>query len=336
MKSKFTTREVLFQIALNAIVFLFYAYDRRGDSFMNFHFAFFANYAIAALVINYLALPYFYSKRNVWTLIAIVMATLIVSVLIEELFLEQIYFPQRGASFKAWLAFMDLIPIITIISGGKFAWDAITSQRQVEILKDAVRQSELQFLRSQINPHFLFNNLNNLYSYALEGSEKTPEIILELSGLLRYMLYECQDELVALSKEIQQLESYVNLNKLQIEARGEVKFTKDGNFQEYQIAPLILIVFIENAFKHSFASLSEGIAININVKVDENGLLKLYCKNKFHEQTNNDQVARGIGLENVKKRLDLIYPQNHELKINIEDDEYIVLLTIELQKGKLY
>ncbi len=299
---------------------------------MGFQYAYFANYALAAFFINYVALPYFYRSRKFWFLLLVIIASLTASVFIEELFLERIFFPRRLDSVMAISAFLDLIPIVTMISGGKFAWDAITKQKEVEQLKDAVRQSELQFLRSQINPHFLFNNLNNLYSYALEGSEKTPEIILELSGLLRYMLYECKDDYVSLEKEVTQLENFIGLNTLQVEDRGRVRFDKKGDFNRYQIAPLILVVFVENAFKHSFSSLSHGIDIRINLSVDEAGNLKFTCQNRFLAVKQIEQVAHGIGLENVSKRLELLYPGRHQLATRIKADEFHVDLEIKLRK----
>lgn len=109
-----------------------------------------------------------------------------------------------------------------------------------------VAESRMQFLKSQINPHFLFNNLNNLYAYALENSPKTPKIILELSALLRYMLYDCQADYVPLAKEIKCLNDFINLQELQIENRGTIEFNISGKAENQLVAPLILIVFIEN------------------------------------------------------------------------------------------
>lgn len=130
-----------------------------------------------------------------------------------------------------------------------------------------VKDSELQFLKSQINPHFLFNNLNNLYSHAIENSPKTPSIIIELSSVLRYMLYDCKENYVSLEKEISHLKNFTELYKLQIEHRGNIQFKTDTfENSKFKIAPLILMVFIENAFKHSTSNQSDNIHITINVK----------------------------------------------------------------------
>ena len=175
-------------------------------------------------------------------------------IIVEEMVLEPLLFPgtRRGNEFPGiYVSLLGVLPVMCILSGFKFGWDALKKQAQIDELESTIQESELQFLRNQINPHFLFNNLNNLYSYALQESPKTPEIILEMSGVLRYMLYESKEQFVSLKKELEQLGNFILLYKLQIEDRGEVRFNVDKIEGEYKIAPLILIVFIENAFKYS-------------------------------------------------------------------------------------
>jgi LytS/YehU family sensor histidine kinase len=256
-----------------------------------------------------------------------------VIIAVEELVLEQIYFPDtRGKRFPGVIySLLDVMPVITILAGFKFAWDASKKQLEVEELRTSVKESELQFLKSQINPHFLFNNLNNLYSYAIEQSPKTPSIILELSSVLRYMLYDCKENLVALTKEIEHLKNFTLLNELQIEERGKVTFNTENIKSDYRIAPLILTVFIENAFKYSTASQSKDISIDIEINVSEQGMLEFKCKNSFKPMGNTDNLSRGIGLQNVKKRLQLLYPDAHELSICNEDGLYSVLLKMQLK-----
>ncbi|MEL6868001.1 MAG: histidine kinase, partial [Bacteroidota bacterium] len=181
-------------------------------------------------------------------------------------------------------------------------------------------------------PHFLFNNLNNLYAYAIENSPKTPEIILELSGFLRYMLYECRAAYVPLNREVEQMENFIRLNEMQVEERGEINFSSENIQSTYQIAPLILIVFIENAFKHSTASQRNQIEITVRLSLSPNGLLNFSCSNSYREQSNTEQLSKGIGLENVRKRLALIYPNAHQLDIQKTDQRYQVQLSIDLNK----
>ena len=329
-------KELIFQIVLHILVLIFYGFDREHPYIDMPQIVFFLNYAIAALIINYFLLPHFYYQKKTLPFFVFVALTLLGVILIEELVLEQIYFPDtKGKSFSGiFLTLLDVLPVITILSGFKFAWDALSKQKEVDALKEVVKESELQFLKSQINPHFLFNNLNNLYAYAIENSPKTPEIILELAGVLRYMLYECKAEYVALTKEIAQLKNFINLNEMQVEERGQINFSTHNIRMGYQIAPLILIVFIENAFKHSMASQSRDIFIDIHIQLLDKGILEFICENSFRNQSNTDHLSQGIGLENVKKRLQLLYPNAHQLDINKGENLYEIYLSLDLNGYK--
>lgn len=331
-------QEILFQIGLLSIVLIFFAYEKNkgtGDVVFDIpKIVFFLNYVGAAMLINYILLPKFLYRKKYRHFIFFSLLIIAAVIIIEEGVIEQIYYPDtRGRRFSSvFNNLFSAMPIITILVGFKFAWDAIRQQRQLEALQSAIIQSELQFLKTQINPHFLFNNLNNLYSYALEQSPKTPEIILELSGVLRYMLYECQEATVPLRKEIEQLDNFVNLSKLQLEERGNVQFTlptiKDG----YRIAPLILSVFIENAFKHSASSQQDAIDIRINLDWISENTIVFTCENSFSNESNTDSLSKGIGLENVRKRLELLYPDKYELQIENASNRFKIRLSIELDK----
>lgn len=327
-------RELLFQFALHILVFLFYSFDKDNPHIHTFHYVFFLNYALAAFIINYLLLPRFYYQKLQLQFLCYSILVIGGVILVEELILEKIYFPDtKGQSFPGlFFTLLEILPVIVILSGVKFAWDALGKQREVDQLKAAIKESELQFLTSQINPHFLFNNLNNLYSYSIENSPKTPAIILELSSVLRYMLYECKEKFVPLSKELEQLENFTRLNQLQIEERGQVHFQADNIPSGYQIAPLILLVFIENAFKHSQSSQTEDIEIDIRIEVSTDGQLNFFCKNSYFPLTNTDNLPHGIGLANVVKRLNLLYPQAHQLDIHEKENRYEVHLSMELSK----
>jgi len=329
-----SSREVIFQVVLHLLVFTFYSFDRDQPQIETYQVAFFLNYATAAFLINYFLLPRFFYKKQYVAFFTLVLLLIATAILVEEFVLEKIYFPDfRGRYFPGiFYTLTDVLPVITILSGFKFAWDALTKQREVDQLRAAVRESELQFLKSQINPHFLFNNLHNLYAYAVENSPKTPEIIMELSGVLRYMLYECREKYVPLVREVAQLENFIKLNELQIEERGQVRFTANNIRTEYQIAPLILIVFVENAFKHTTASQTDDIYIEVDLELSESGGLNFVCKNSFQPQSNTDNLTRGLGLENVKKRLRLLYPDSHRLEIHKGKNLYEVRLSIDLNK----
>ena len=335
MNFNIINKEILFQLIFHLVVFVFYAFERNQSVIEPYKYAYFINYAITAGVINYICLPIFYKRKNAFVFVGLIALCILTSALIEELILEKIFFSgQRAETIKLFWAFIDIIPVVAILSGVKFGWDAIMKQKEVDKLEEVVKESELQFLKSQINPHFLFNNMNNLYSYALEGSEKTPEIILELSGLLRYMLYDCKEKYVSLTKEIEQLKNFVNLNELQIEDRGKVNLSIHGLTESYMIAPLILIVFVENAFKHSQSSQSNEIEIEIDIKLLSDGKLHFKCVNTYRELANIANLDQGIGLENVKKRLELIYPDAYKLTLNDKNQMYVVDLLLDLNKGQ--
>ncbi len=305
--------------------------DGAGYEFNWTRLVFLFNYLMAALVINYVLLSKYYYKGKYLQFAIGIVVVIIGCVLIEELVLEKIFFPDtRGSRFTGVLFnFIRMIPMIMLFVGSKFAWDAQRKERELAQLKGAINDSQLQFLKSQINPHFLFNSLNNLYSYALEKSEKTPGIILELSSLLRYMLYDCRESYVPLDKEAKYIHDFIKLQSLQIEDRGDVTFTSSGNFKGRVIAPLILIVFIENCFKHSTSSQSDKIKIAIDLTLD-NDVVYLKCQNTHAKSSNTNNLAQGIGLENVKKRLALMYPDKHKLRINDSEDVYTVDLKINI------
>ncbi len=332
-KSIWLSKELWFQVAIFIIFFLVSSISReRGRIEFNRLF-FLTNYLVTALCINYFLLPrYFYNKKygRFWLGVAFFVT---IGILVEELVIEQLFFPEtRGASsFTILFTILKMTPVVMLMVGFKFAWDAQSKQAELDTLKSVVAESQLQFLKSQINPHFLFNSLNNLYSYALENSPKTPKIILELSSLLRYMLYDCREERVPLSKEITYIENFVRLQGLQIEDRGDINFNATGDFDRHFIAPLILIVFVENCFKHSTSSLSDKIVIDIEIKLENNKLI-MKCANSFSTEKNTENLTQGIGMENVQSRLNLLYPEAHSLKISNLNDVYQVYLELELDK----
>ena len=325
------SQEVWGQLAIFLIFFLVSSLRREGQEFQFERFFFMANYGAAALAINYILLPkYFYAKKFIhfWSG---VIGVVIVAIVMEEYFLEQIFFPEtRGARLGSVIfTLLKMTPVVMLLVGFKFAWDAQNKQTELDRMKNMVTESQLQFLKSQINPHFLFNSLNNLYSYALENSPRTPDIILELSSLLRYMLYDCREERVPLIKEVKYLEDFIRLQSLQIEDRGDIHVSTEGEFHNYHIAPLILIVFVENCFKHSTSSLSDKIFIDISITM-VNDELTLKCSNSYASEKNTQSLTRGIGLENVRSRLELLYPNAHSLDISTKDDMYYVTLKISL------
>jgi sensor histidine kinase YesM len=193
---------------------------------------------------------------------------------------------------------------------------------------------ELENLKAQISPHFLFNTMNNFYGLAVENSKKLPELMIRLSDLLRYSLYETQQEKVPLKDEISYLKNYIELEKIRLESNLEIEFNADVNdAEQYQIAPLLFIIFIENAFKHARNIVNEPVFVAINISVSKDGILNLTVKNNYNANAqNNFTTEKGIGLENAKKRLRVIYPDGkHVLNIHQDEKFYYVALTIHLK-----
>lgn len=201
--------------------------------------------------------------------------------------------------------------------------------KEAKLEKDNL-QLEFDFLKSQISPHFLFNTLNNIYSFSIKSPAKVPDTILKLADLMRYTLYETESPFVPLVKEISFLSSYVALQRIRHEADADLTYTVTGDSGQLFIPPLMLIVFVENAFRHGFeASLRTGW-IHIGLTID-NGTLCMKVANSTAPVKQEEVAAGGIGLKNVRKRLELFYPGHHQLRIVPQTQEYHVSLTIDLQ-----
>lgn len=199
------------------------------------------------------------------------------------------------------------------------------------------KEAELKLLKAQLNPHFLFNTLNNLYGLSVIKSDKLPNLMLKLSELLRYSLYDTKDTFVALEKEIKYLENYIALEKIRLEDHTDIQLHISGELDAKTIAPMLLIVFVENAFKHLGAkdgSLSE-VSIDITVEGDE---LSFKCINSVDalnlKKDDMEKGKSGIGLANAKKRLELMYPNNYELLTTCDAKQYVVDLNIGLELSK--
>jgi len=186
--------------------------------------------------------------------------------------------------------------------------------------------SELALLRSQVNPHFLFNTLNNIYSLVYTKSDNAPEAMTKLSDIMRYMLQDSKLDEVSMEKELEYLENYLSLERLRIKNEKFLNFTISGKYQGKLIASMLLIPFIENAFKHSVDSENEnGIIISF---IFEKDILTFICENKFYELDVDKDKTHGIGLETVKKRLNILYPHKH--KLNIVKDSSFFKVKLEL------
>jgi LytS/YehU family sensor histidine kinase len=213
----------------------------------------------------------------------------------------------------------------------KIISDWVKHQRERADLQTQTMQSELRFLKSQINPHFLFNTLNNLYALTLKKSDKAPEIVIKLSEMMRYMLYECNEKRVPLSKEVKYIQNYLDLEALRQGKDVEINFDVYGEITNQQIAPLMFIPFLENSFKHGLNHHINQGYVDIRLDADQQ-MVRLRIENSKPDSVPLPEHPRsgGIGLVNVRRRLNILYPDHYNLNIENEPNSYAVDLKIEL------
>lgn len=203
-----------------------------------------------------------------------------------------------------------------------------------ERLEKATLRAELELLKGQLQPHFMFNTLNTIYAFSLDGSGKTSPAILQLSQLMRYMLTECAQPLVDLTREIQILSDYINLEKERFGARLDIAINFSGDLSNRQIPPLLLMPFVENSFKHGVNEMIEQAWISLDLTV-RGHLLKFKLINAKPRSGESTQRSSHVGLLNVKRRLKLLYPNAHDLRITEDDDTFVVSLVLHLEKVTL-
>lgn len=213
-----------------------------------------------------------------------------------------------------------LLPTIILV-----IFNYYKQQKKIATLLEQKKTSELNALKNQLNPHFLFNTLNNLYTLALKKSNKTPEVIAKLSEILDYMLYQCKDNFVSIHNEVILLNNYITLEKIRYGKRLDVKFTHSID-HDIKIAPLLLLTLVENAFKHGVSQEIDVATIKIEIQTQPNSIT-FNIENTKPKHT-LIKSRKGIGLQNIKKQLELLYPNNYILNINEKEHTFSVTLKI--------
>ena len=200
---------------------------------------------------------------------------------------------------------------------------------KIEELKKQRIETELKLLRSQINPHFLFNALNNIYAISYTHDPSTPDKILMLSNMLRYVLYDCTSDYVKLTNEVDYISDYIEFQQMKTELKQNIKFCVDIRDEDYKISPMLLIPLVENSFKYSKIDKDEKGFVNINLEQKGNEL-KFKVTNSIPSvpAAKNIMGEGGIGLDNVRKRLDLIYPSHYSLRVDNTENEFRINLSI--------
>ena len=276
---------------------------------------------------------YLYPKllnRKRWWLYLLCIVALVMMINYIKILVIRTWFPELVLSrHTAPFIFFPTVFFWIVSTVYRLILNRIHYERKQKERQAAQLSTELKFLRSQISPHFLFNVLNNMVAMARQKSDLLEPSLIRLSGLMRYMLYESDEKKVPLTQEIDYLKSYIELQKLRFEE--DVKITTTIQYEEdsLSIEPMLLIPFVENAFKHGVAVVKEPF-INISLKVVGN-TLHFSVENKFSREENQSKdKASGIGLANVKARLQLLYPGQHQLSVHEHNEIFSVNLTLPL------
>ncbi|GAB1445146.1 MAG: histidine kinase [Cyclobacteriaceae bacterium] len=218
--------------------------------------------------------------------------------------------------------------IVIFVGMLRFAQDWFELDARRKEIEHEKLIAELNFLKAQINPHFLFNTLNNLYYLAYSKSDNTTEVIDKLSKMMRYMIYDSNHPKVLLSKEIEYMKNYISLERLRLNNEIPIEFEVKGDLNDCRIAPLIFIAFLENAFKHGVSNAKDDCWVKVLIEV--NGKECTYTVENSKVEGHKEESKSGIGLANIKRRLELSYPEDHELQIKELEDRYMVQLKLNL------
>lgn len=226
-------------------------------------------------------------------------------------------------------AFLNAFLILGISFRSLFGW--IEQKRLHDILEKQNLKSEIALLRTQLNPHFLFNTLHNIDTLIKDNHDRASKSLIKLSDLMRYMLHDSKSDQVSIEKELEHVENYISLERLRIKNEKFLKFNISGNYQGIRIAPMLFIPFVENAFKHSVDSeIENGIAIDFAF---EKNTITFICENQYDNLEIEKDKTHGIGLETVEKRLKLLYPDKHKLNIDKDSSIFKVKLEINLDEN---
>lgn len=305
----------------------------------------------------YFVLMPFLLKKKIWLFLALTFLLLGGSILVKGYFLRNIFQrprqeivqegrdhpntkpdaflneKQKRPPFGIWrqlgFAGMGLLFFYFFSISVRFVEKWLKDEKQKSQLEQARVKTELAFLKQQINPHFLFNSLNSIYSLSISKSEKTTPSILKLSSILRYMLYETEPARSSLQNELAVVQDYIELQKLRLTDKVEVKVNVHGEFEDYMFEPFIILPIIENAFKYGADNLNNSF-ISIDILV-ENQQLDLKVVNKVVQRPAMLRKESGIGLKNIKRRLEILYPKHHQFSSDENNEVFSVNMQIKLK-----
>lgn len=273
--------------------------------------------------------------NSFWKKIAATILIIVFGIILFRLICHDFVYPviygieediSRFSQFGVFNAVMNIIFAIALGFGFEKSRQQIELQKHLHDIKTEKYHNEIKFLKAQINPHFLFNTLNNIYGLSLKKAEETPDIILKLSKMMRFNIYESNQD-ISISKDIDNIKDFLDIQKLRYR-NLELRFTEEIDNPSQKISPLILLQFIENAFKHGASESLQGAYIHIDIKLNQGTLL--FSVENSKEVHVKDTTK--IGMTNIKRQLEILYP-DHTLKINDSDEKYSVVLKIRFNYG---
>ena len=340
-KTKFVPVHFLFWIGVWFFFVYFFSYNSTDNLYITWFSSFLLPITMVTtyFVVYFLIPKYLLTKKyvrfalySVYTLIVsaylIELAIFAAFMFLSDLSISNMPLMSRNFAFILILVYL-VVGLVSFVSLLNYNFQTISKNKELQnkILETQlqIKDQELSYLKKQIHPHFLFNTLNTIYGFALKQSKDTPEIILKLSNLLDYILYQVNKPKVSLQEEILHIKEYIELEKIRFQDTLKISFKTENISAEKQIAPMLLIPFVENAFKHG--NLIDGyLKVDIMVTLNENRFT-FHIKNTCLD-TNATNNENGIGLENIKKRLNLLYVANHELIMEKKENWFNVNLTI--------
>lgn len=284
--------------------------------------------------IAYLAVPQLLLKNKVFSFSLIIICWGIIGWYVNSSFRAYLFFPislKFGMEIYGGVAnpatFLCMTTTAGCMSISTLAKRWFIKHQELMQAEQEKATAQLQVLKAQLHPHFLFNTLNNIYAFSLEHSPKTPRLILKLSSLLSYMLYDCKEAEVLLEKEVEVMHNYIDLEKERYGDKLDISINISGDIIDHYIAPLLILPFLENAFKHGTSEQLDRPWMSVDIMVKNNRLLCKVVNSKNEEVSYHDG---GVGISNVRKRLQLLYPEKHELKLANEGVFFVVSLMVEL------
>jgi len=277
---------------------------------------------------GYIITPYLFKKqkRKLFISISVIFAVLFpVAMSIMDDGFRQSAILQSVFLF----AFLNMFLVLGVSFRSLFGW--IEQKRLHDILEKQNMRSEIALLRTQLNPHFLFNTLHNIDTLIKDNQDRASKSLIKLSNIMRYMLHDNKSDQVSIEKELEHIENYISLERLRIKNKNFIKFQISGDYQGIKIAPMLFIPFIENAFKHSVDSDIEN-GITIDFTFVEN-TITFICTNKYDKLEVEKDTTQGIGLETVEKRLKILYPEKYKLIIDKDESIFKVRLEINVDEN---